>query len=88
MVNLLVDTKEMRVGKPSIPLVVEATRVTESTPTLNGITKDKNKLFARAVRGYAIIAKDKEPKHLDKASYRISSQNGNGKYIIAKNGSG
>ncbi|MGQ9470014.1 MAG: SWIM zinc finger family protein [Nitrososphaerales archaeon] len=61
--------------------------MTESTPTIDETAKDQNKLFARAIRGYAIIAKGKEPKHLAKEQYQISSQNGNGKYIMAKNDS-
>ncbi|MBI4009689.1 MAG: DDE-type integrase/transposase/recombinase [Candidatus Aenigmarchaeota archaeon] len=41
----------------------------------------------RVVRGYAIISKGDTPKQINKETYEVPSQSGNGVYTITKNGS-
>ncbi|MFH1533503.1 MAG: DDE-type integrase/transposase/recombinase [Nitrospirota bacterium] len=49
--------------------------------------KDKNSSEQmRVVRGYAIISKGDTPKQIDKETFEVPSQNGNGTYTITKNG--
>ncbi len=54
------------------------------------IKKQMNKKTApeqmRVVRGYAIISKGDTPKQIDKETFIVPSQNGNGEYTITHNG--
>jgi hypothetical protein len=59
---------------------------------INSVIKDeiKNKNVSqqmRVVRAYAIISKGDEPKQIDKETFEVPSQNGNGVYKITHNGS-